>query len=360
MDIGIDVRKIGDTGIGRYIENLVERLLVVDDRHRYTLFFARGEAEAYPFPTSRVRKVTIDAPKYSLKEQTAFSDVGARFGIDIFHAPHFTLPFFLDVPSVVTIHDIIHLQDKGQSPMVRTYARLVISSALRRATLALTVSEASRQAILEYFLVEGERVRVTHNGCGDFSRLSSKAINHCLAERSLSPGYLLFVGSDRPHKNIRAVYEVAARTPDSLRIVVVGRVEDKSPFKEFGDRIVFTGPMEKDDLACLYSGAACLLMPSFYEGFGLPPLEAMSCGTAVVSSNTTSLPEVCGDAALYADPHDYATMAQQVMTFIEQKDIRERFVQRGYEQAKRFSWDETARKTLAAYEEVQRRNGIRR
>jgi alpha-1,3-rhamnosyl/mannosyltransferase len=351
--IGIDARKIADTGIGRYIENLVARMPVVDDRHEYVLFMAPVDIDRYRFADARVAVVPESAKKYGVREHFALGAKARAHKVDLFHAPHYVLPLTVAAPCVTTIHDVIHLQDPTVGPVARRYARFMIGQALRKSREILTVSEASKRAILEQFpKTDPEKIVVTLNGAGDLVRPPLDQIAVRLRALRLIPGYVLYVGSDRPHKNLAAVERVARRLAGRLRFVVVGRVADRSRFAGLEADVAFMGEMSKDDLAALYAGAIGLLFPSYLEGFGLPPLEAMACGAPVVAADRSAIPEVVGDAAVLVDPDDHETMARTLVRLDEDLVFRQQLISKGFDRVKEFSWDRTARQTLAVYDRV--------
>lgn len=352
MKIGIDARKIGDTGIGRYIENLVGELVAADSRHRYVLFMTPGDILRYKYPPDRVTMVKERAGKYSLAEHWSLASKAAAAGIDLFHAPHYVLPYFMRIKSVVTVHDIIHLLDPSFGFAARTYAKVMIQSAIKRAAAVIAVSECAKREIVEKLRVSPDHIRVIPNGGGsDFAKTPASILNETLTGLNLSRGYFLFVGSDRPHKNLKAVAAVMDRMADA-RFVIVGRVEDKSAFAKFGDRVKFINGAEKKVIETLYTGATALLFPSYHEGFGLPPLEAMACGTPVVASARSSIPEVTGDAAVLVDPDDCGAMSSALAKFATDIAYRDDYVQKGYARLEKFSWAKTAKMTLEVYESV--------
>ncbi len=355
MRIGIDVRKISDTGIGRYIDNLVSNLARIDDQNEYVLFFATADMDRYIYTSDRIKKVEERAEKYSLMEHMALSRKASSLGLDLFHAPHYVLPIGMKMKSVVTIHDIIHLQDPAFGLAARAYARFMIRSAIKRSSAVLTVSEYTKKNLITEFNLSPGMIHVTLNGGGsDFAPLDDDSLKKAMGKLRLEPGYYLFVGSDRAHKNLNAVEKVLREMDEAARFVIVGRINDdnKRKYRQFDGRVTFFDNVRIDEMQALYTGALALLFPSYHEGFGLPPLEAMACGTPVVASNRSSIPEVVGASAILIDPDDAAGMAAALRKIRDDAIFRENLIAKGYHRAKQFSWEETARKTLAVYEEV--------
>jgi glycosyltransferase involved in cell wall biosynthesis len=317
LRIGIDARKIADFGIGTYIRNLLRELVALGG-DEYVAFAPAGAA----LPPG-VEHVVVDAPHYSFRELVAVGRAAARARLDLFHAPHYVAPL-TRVPLVVTVHDLIHLRHRN--PLARLYARTMIGRAVRKARRVLTVSETVKQEIEETFGVGN--VIVTPNGC-----------DHIEVDRSpLAVGrYFLFVGNDKPHKNVDVAVAAAARA--GVELVLVG-----ARFARFGGR----GFVSDDELASLYRGAIALVMPSGEEGFGLPALEAMRCGTAVITSNAPALVEVTGDAALHVEP-TVDRVAEAMSRLASDASLRASLIARGSERAREFTWSRCARATRRAY-----------
>lgn len=354
MRIGIDARKINDTGIGRYIASLVENLLRVDDKNEYILFFDPPDVDKFDYPKNRVAKIIEPSGKYSIGEHFSLPSKANKLRLDIFHAPHYVLPFFMKAPSVVTVHDVIHLLDPAFGLLARGYARFMIRSAMTRARGVITVSDHTKRNLVSLFHAPEGNIRVIPNGGGDgFEKASDDAVLKTARKFGIKPGYYLFVGSDRAHKNLQAVAETLRLMGDDAFFVVAGRVGDggKKLFAGIEKKARFIGQtMEKAEMQSLYSGAASLLFPSFHEGFGLPPLEAMACGTPVVASNVSCMPEILGDSAVMADPLDYRSMAEALARLKNDPSYRAHRIAKGHERVRAYSWERTARMTLEVYE----------
>ena len=329
MRIGIDARKIGDFGIGTYIRGLLQALAAADDGDTYVAFAPASLAHRLP---DGIEHVVVDAPHYSFRELIAVGRAVDRAGIDLFHAPHYVVPF-IRAPFVVTIHDLIHLRHRN--PMARLYARRMLRRAVRKSRRVLTVSEAVKNDIVTTFGCSSDHVVVTPNGVGArFSADGPKAEGR----------YFLYVGNDKPHKNVDVLADAFAGV-DRASLVLAG-----APFERFRSRgrVVVTGFVDDDELAALYRGAIALVMPSREEGFGLPALEAMASGCAVITSNAPALVEITGDAAIHVEANVDAL--RDAMHRLASDDVlRQTLASRGIERARMFTWTRCADLTRAAY-----------
>lgn len=329
MRIGIDARKIADFGIGTYIRGLLGALAATNDGDTYVAFAPDSLAHRLP---DGVEHVVVDAPHYSFRELIAIGRAVDRAGIDLFHAPHYVVPF-THVPFVVTIHDLIHLHHRN--PMARLYARRMLRRAVRKSRRVLTVSEAVKHDIVTTFGCPIDHVVVTPNG----------ADKQFFADGPKAEGrYFLYVGNDKPHKNVDVLVDAIARM-NGASLVMTG-----APFDRFRscERVVVTGFVDDGELATLYRGAIALVMPSREEGFGLPALEAMASGCAVITSNAPALVEITGDAAIHVEPN--VDSLRDAMQRVASDDVlRQTLASRGIERARMFTWTRCAELTRVAY-----------
>lgn len=262
----------------------------------------------------------------------------------LFYSPGFNVPPTCPTPFVFTVFDLIHLHvPEISSASKRLYYRLLVKPSVRRARAVLTGSEYSRRQIIEWSGVDAERVVVI--GCG----VAAQFVPHGDAHQPGFP-YLLHVGNMKPHKNIERLIRAFTRTEDrDVRLLLTGEPDLRLLYlaadEGLGDRLVFTGRVSDAQLARYYRGAVALIFPSLYEGFGLPPLEAMACGTPVVSSTTTSLAEVVGDAAFPIDPLDVESITAGMDSVVRDDQLRRKLSALGLAQAGRFSWEQTAQLT---------------
>lgn len=328
MRVGIDARKIADFGIGTYIRGLFGGLTALDTNDHY-IAFAPADA---PIPDG-VEHIIVDAPHYSIRELLVLGRAADRANLDVFHAPHYVTPF-TRVPLVVTIHDLIHLHQPMRNPLARLYARTMIRRAIKQARCVLTVTHAVK-AQLEHEL-GAKNVIVTPNGV--------VARDGLRVHRSS----FLYVGNDKPHKNVDALIDAFAivRKEIDAQLVLVG-----APFERFRSRdgVDARGFVTDDELSSLYKNAIALVMPSLEEGFGLPAAEAMAHGTAVITSNDAALVEVTGDAALHVDARDVRALADSMLRVARDEELREQLGTNGIERAQIFTWKRCAELTRDAY-----------
>jgi alpha-1,3-rhamnosyl/mannosyltransferase len=333
MRVGIDARKIADFGIGTYIRGLLGGLVALGGEDEYVAF---APADA-PIP-SGVQHVVIDAPHYSVRELLVVGRAADRARLDVFHAPHYVVPF-TRVPMVVTIHDLIHLHQPMRNPLAPLYARTMIRRAVKHARRVLTVTNAVKVQLERE--LGATNVLVTPNGVA-----APSTANH----QPPTANSFLYVGNDKPHKNVDALIAALALVPDA-RLVLVGGAFERFRGRE---RVAVRGFVSDDELSSLYRAAIALVMPSLEEGFGLPALEAMAHGTATITSNDPALVEVTGDAALHVDARDVRALADAMLLVARDGQLRARLGAAGSERARRFTWSRCAAATRDAYANAAR------
>ena len=362
--IAIDARKYFDFGIGSYIQNLISALPEFRSKHTYSLLVAPNDVRRIQCP-QEWRKHSTPYKRYSLGELMLLGRQARSLGADILHEPHYTLPTGLKRRSVVTIHDLIHLKmPQFFSPAQRIYARTVIGHAVRHAGAVIAISQKTKDDILNTFKVDEQDVEVVHLGIRPIFR---KLEDRTLVERFLSAAgvmrpYVLYVGNVKPHKNISTLLSAFAQIRaqrDDLELVFVGGSckEDKS-LSEQAQRLGIIGAVRDlhhvsdEELVCAYNGAEVLVLPSLYEGFGYPALEAMACGTPTVVSTGGSLPEIAGMASLIVDPSQPGKLAEALLSVVGDPEMKRDLIAKGKINVQRFSWRATAGKTLDIYERV--------
>lgn len=327
MRVGIDARKLRDFGIGTYIRGLLRGLVELRTGDEYVAFAPKG-AEL----PAGVEHIVMDAPHYSIRELFAVGRAADRARLDVFHAPHYVVPF-TNVPVVVTIHDLIHLHQPVRNPLAKVYARVMLERAVHKARCVLTVSNAVKEQLEQE--LGATDVRVTPNG------VELKPGVHASGS---ARDYFLYVGNDKPHKNVKTLVDAAKRA--GVRLVLAG-----ASFKEYGGR----GFVSNDELSELYANALALVMPSDEEGFGLPAAEAMAHGTAVITSRAPALVELTGDAALHVDARNADALAEAMRRVASDASLRAQLGAKGLERAREFTWKRCAEGTRKAYEEARTR-----
>jgi len=367
--IGIDARKLKDFGIGSYIRNLLEAVARRPEaqRYRFRVYARLADREWMPDLPENFEIVEEDSPGYSLAELTRFAIRLFRDRLDLFHATHYVLPP-LRSRAIVTIHDIIHLLYPQFLPnrVALVYARVMIRRALARADRIITVSYNSKRDLVDYFGITPSRVDVIYNGVSSRFRPNVPFEERARVARKygLRPPYLLFLGGEKPHKNVqnvvRAFAEARRDRPDLPHLLALAgpmpknsaRIDALIAALDVGAAIARPGLIEEDDLPGLFAGADVLLYPTLYEGFGLPVVEAMACGTPVLTSSTSALQEIAGGYAYLVDPLDVDAIARGIVALATDPKVRADFVELGKKRALDFSWDKAAERTLEVYGEA--------
>ena len=369
LRIGIDVHTIGSFATGNeiYIYQLTRALMLLDKRNDYVLYVTNPDAL-----TNR----TDCPPNFNyrlLRPHMPFIRIPFSLPVDILRHPVDVLhvqyigPPVCPCNLVVAIHDLASLHLPAYYPWrERLLNRFLIPLTARKAARILTISEYSKNDIVSTLRVPSDKVIVTYLGVDPetFHPISKRQqIDNVLHCYGIGTPYILYVGNVEPRKNLHRLIEAFAllRRKGSInhRLVIVGqrarlssKVLDAIGRVGLTEGVIFTGYVSIEHLPMLYSAADVFVYPSIFEGFGLPPLEAMACGTPVIVSSTSSLPEVVGDAGLKVNPIDVSAIADAIYKVVLDSDLRQEMSEKGLQQAQRFSWEETARGTLAVYEEV--------
>lgn len=377
-------------GSAQYMIHLLHALSKVDTRNEYLLLgpnfipiseggYLRGSALPIPFEYEISRMwaffgVYNENIKKLLWEQFTGPRAALSAGCDLFHVPYFAPPLFPHISTVVTIHDVIPLRLPlyREGVKVEAYMNLVARAA-HSATMIITVSQHAKEDIMDALHLPAERIRVIYEAAGDeYVPITDAAVLAAARTRyGIGEEYIFYLGGLDSRKNVLQLVRAFAqlyRQVDNpkLQLFISGNpAKNKGAFfpdprplaKELGitDQIVYRF-VEEEDKPAMYSGASLFVYPSIYEGFGLPPLEAMSCGAPVVCSNRTSLPEVVGDAALSVDPDDTSALVEAMQTILTYKTLRDDLRTRSIQRAAQFSWRKAATETVAVYEEALARS----
>ncbi len=368
MRIAIDARKLRDFGIGTYIRNILMELSRLDRTTEYVVLCRPDDLDTGDVLGTNFRMVPEAAPTYSVSEQFKIPLALERERVRMVHEPHYVLPPLVRCRSVVTIHDCIHLMFPQYLPgrLAYVYAKGSMWSAARKANRILTVSEASKRDILRFFGVPPEKVAVIYNAIDErFLAPPNTAHMDLVRQRyQLDHPFVLYVGNIKPHKNIPRLIDAFGRVrargcADDLKLVIVGDDISKYPAlrqtvhkHKLDKHVRFFGFQPAETLAAFYRLARVFVFPSLYEGFGLPPLEAMACGTPVVTSNVSSLPEVAGGGALLVDPYDAESITTGICQALTDEPRRADLIARGRDRARSFSWAQSVRRIHGIYMDV--------
>ena len=345
----VDARKARDFGIGTYVRGLLGGLAGLN-RFALQALVLPGDEALFP---AGVTTTVCAAAHYSVGELVNVGRAISAAKPDLFHAPHYVVPLFPPSATVVTVHDLMHLtRPEHAAPAKRAYARWMIGRALRLAAKVIVVSEATKKEILAFGPELAGKVVVIPNGVREDFFEGQEEEAHSREPAALP--YLLFLGNDKPHKNLDgllAAWPCVRVAHPALSLVLAG-VEPGRTLPEGAKAVGF---VPEADVPALLAGARALVLPSFAEGFGLPVLEAQAAGTPVACSDLPALREAAGDAAVFFDPQDVASMATALTALLGDEEKRNLLRWNGRERAKEFSWSRAAERTAEVYEDVLRR-----
>ncbi|MEI9919622.1 MAG: glycosyltransferase family 1 protein [Bacteroidota bacterium] len=355
MKVCVDARMVLNSGIGTVIQNFL-----INYSGEFELSVI-GNPDDLDYKKN-YQIIPSSTKIYSIKEQTELPRLIPK--CDIFWSPHYNVPL-LPIKArkrVVTIHDVFHLAYRSEASIAqRIYSSVVMNQAVNRSDKVITVSKFSESEIRKYLNVKANKIEVIYNGVDHnlFRIINDNAGLTAIKKKyNLPDRFILYVGNVKPHKNLRNVIEAMKKLGGDHRLVIVGKkhgfitgdpllFQQIEQDKSFAGRVIFTDFVPNEDLPYLYNLASLFVFPSFYEGFGLPPLEAMACGCTVVASNAASIPEVCGDAATYFDPFNVNEIASKISEALSGN--REEQKRKGVERAAMFSWSDFYKKQTQVF-----------
>lgn len=369
MRIAIDIRKINEFGVGTYIWNLVRNLAELDDRNAYLLLGSRRNFhELGPLPGNF--KQLYEEGSSTWINQCAIPLALRRNKIDVFHAPHPEAPYWGLTKLVVTVHDCVHLlfprRDASKFQNYRSY--LGTKRVIKRAQHVLAVSHSTKADLVRFFKTPEWKISVVHNALDERFALDhmSEDQEHVLERYQLKGPFVLYSGKIRTHKNLHRLIEAFAVLKNELaddarykhlRLIIIGDELSSHPYLRLTvirsgvqHDVRFLGFVPYSILKVFYRSAAVFAFPSLYEGFGLPPLEAMANRTPVLASNTSSLPEVLEDAAVLVNPENVFDIARGMKSILTDDCLRQELIEKGVRQTSKFSWKVAAQKTLETYQ----------
>jgi glycosyltransferase involved in cell wall biosynthesis len=366
MKIVIDARFFGSgTGIGRYIEQLILNLEKIDLKNKYFVLINQEHQNKYTPSESNFKKIVVNIPWYGLKEQIKILLVLSRIKPDLVHFPHFNVPFFYNQPFVVSIHDLILTKYSSQrattlSPVQYFFKnllyRIIIQHAVKKSQAIITMAKFTKKEIVKEFNCSESKVKVIYEGV---TKLENNNTEVDLKKYGITKDFVLYVGNAYPHKNLEFLIKSFQNFKKDYQLVLVGRkdyfyqrLEKLVKDLNLEDKIILTGYVSDQELASFYKQAQTYIFPSLCEGFGLPPLEAMQFNLPVLVSNTSCLPEILGDSALYFYPKDQDSFLERLSQIIDNQELREQLIINSQRLLLKYNWETMTKETLKIYKNL--------
>lgn len=365
--IGIDARfyGLGSAGLARYTQELVEHIARAKTPHTFVIFIRTEDQSHFRSQRKNLEVRTTDIPHYSIREQVFLKQELEAANLDLMHFTNFNFPLWYRDPFIISINDLTLLRFSGRSKFSRLKVgpmRHVMQVGAKRSLDILTYSEYQRRLITKTFGVPASKVRPIYLAVDEqFRVVGQPTVEKFCQKRGLTKPFVMYTGQWREHKNLVRLIKAFKLVKEAFdgKLVLVGKKDSAFPIipqtiaeQGLADDVILTGFVEDAELPLYYNAAEVFAFPSLAEGFGLPPLEAMACGTPVASSHSGPMPEILGEAADYFNPRSTKDVADTLLTLLSDARRRDRFRRRGLIQVKKYSWSKTAAETLASYEEA--------
>lgn len=372
MNIAINTLPLYKTkvGMGRYVVELINRVPLSDQKNQYIIYISQENKTFFTIPTPNVTPQTVPAlftfPLLKIVWEQLFLPFSLRKNaVDLYHAPGFVLPFWKPkgMRYIVTIADMTFFTHLSYHTFFKKiYFQSCIPSSLKKADAIIAISENTKKDIIELQRINPEKIKVTLLGVDALFRpMTVQKYTATLKKYNIHGHYILFVGMLEPRKNVEGLLHAFSQLKDRKNhvLVIVGKkgwmyekIFSLVKKLQLEQNVVFTGYVPDEELPALYSAATCFVYPSFYEGFGIPVLEAMACGCPVITSNNSSLKEIAGNAAFFIDPKNTEQIAEKIQVLLNSPKEREKRKDEGMKQAKKYTWDSFARRTKEIYHQV--------
>lgn len=371
MKVGIDARLWDETGVGRYIRNLVKYLQVVDRTNEYILFIRAADWDNVmsQLTNPKWKIIIADIRWHSLSEQIHFPSILYKEKLDLMHFPYFSYPFLYRKKFVITVHDLIlhHFPTGKASTLPGVYYqgkllgyKFLMRNAVARAKNIIAVSQATKKEIIDHYGTAADKIIVTYEGVDEQMEIKRNALSSLEHKKPGYP-YFLYVGNAYPHKNLERLIEAfrifRKKTPADVRLILVGkddyfykRLERAIGKWDLLSSITVLHDIDDEELGILYKNALATIVPSLMEGFGLPALEAMNQKCVVVASDIPSVREVCGQSAIYFEPENTKSIAEKLLLVYKNRNDFSEEKEAGIQRAKEFSWKRMAKQTKEVYE----------
>jgi len=372
MKIGIDARMLGEeqTGIGLYIKKLIENIIKFDKENEYVFFLRDDNYDSIDTSDLRFKKVLTNSKWYSFSEQTKFLFDILKERVDIMHFPSFNAPIFYFGKRVTTIHDMTPKYFPGHK-MNSFIRRKAFAAVFKRSVIAskkiIAVSLYTKKEILSYYHVLPKKIEVIYEGVPYLKKHTPKSglsKDEFFKKYGITTPYIFYSGVWKHHKNIIGLlnaFKIVLKKHHDLKLVLGGKEDEfyQEPREvieklKLKDNVITPGFIEHKDMGMFLENAEAFVLPSFVEGFGFGPLEALSHGTSVVVSGSGAMPEVLGDAAIYFDPKDPNDIAAKIESILEDQNLRARLLEKGKERLKRYDWESCALETIALYNSISK------
>ncbi|MCF6276851.1 MAG: glycosyltransferase family 4 protein [Candidatus Magasanikbacteria bacterium] len=371
MRIGIDARMYGpkQAGLGRYIQKLLENLVEIDSENEYVIFLKEDNFNLFETKNPKFKKVLADIHWYGKGEQLLFPKIIKKEGVDLMHFPHWNVPLFYRAPFVVTIHDLIllHYPNRRASTLNPVlyflkyiFFRIILWHATNNSKKIITVSKFVKNDLIKTSKVKQEKIVVTYEASLEKIGGADKSV---LEKYNITKPFVMYVGNAFPHKNLEMLVKswkfFIEKYSKNYQLVLVGKENyfykrlqkevEKYNDKNLSESIKITGFVPDEELSQLYKKCGLYVFPSLYEGFGIPPLEAMQYGVPVVSSDRSCMPEILEDAANYFDPENYQEMAKVIYKNLTNKEERKKLQENSKRVLKKYSWKKMVEETIEIY-----------
>ncbi len=370
MKIGIDARMLGEkqTGIGLYIKNLIENIAKIDKSNQYVLFLRKEQFLEFKLPAENFKKVLANSRWYSFSEQTKFLFNILRQKLDLMHFPSFNAPIFYSGKRITTVHDLTPKYFPGHkmnSFLRRLAFWIVFKRGIFKSEKIIAVSEYTKGEILKYYKIDPKRIEVVYEGIPNLNKNKEFYISNkeFFKKYKIKKPFIFYTGVWRDHKNLVGLvkaFNVLKRKYQKDLTLVLGGKEDRFYPEvrevwqelELGSEIIRPGFIKNEEMGLFLKNAEVFVLPSFVEGFGFGPLEALSYETPVAVSDVGSLPEVLGESAIYFDPKNSDDIAEKINLILDNKNLKDELVKRGQKIIKKYSWSDCVQKTINLYQEI--------
>ncbi len=368
--IGIDARMYGyaQTGIGNYIRHLLKFIFELDKENNYVIFLMPKEFDDFELPNKRIKKIKVSSKWYGWKEQLLFPFQLYKENLDLMHFTHFNSPILYFKRSIVTIHDITPYFFPGhkmRSIIRKIGFKAVFFSSVKKASKVIAVSENTKNDIANYFKIRKDKINIIYEGVDEQFKIISddRKITEIKKKYNITKPFIFYTGVWRNHKNLVGLIKAFGILKNKYKLdyqLVLGGKEDpyypevRETWEKLGlgSEIIRTGFIDQKDLPLFYNMAKVFVIPSFYEGFGLIGLESFACGTPVVSSNTTSLPEVLDNGAIYFNPKNHEEMAEKIKLVLTDEKLYNELKKKGSKQVEKYSWRKMGEETMDVYKKI--------